>query len=409
MIRTFITRHSSLVTALEVLFFFAFALLVYGWLNGDKWLQQSLAPHYIHLADSFLAGRLDIADTGNYFDLTTADDQLFVTSPPMPGIVMMPIVAVFTNTFSDTLFSVVWGAVTVAAVHALYRKRWLTVLFAFGTPFLYFSGLGTVWFQAQAVAVLFSILAVAAAQKERPTVAGLLWGMAILSRPTLLFGAPVLLYFLLKKRRDWQAFFLFCIPIGLSLIGLMAYNVGRFGSPFDFGYESMLGADNLVRAIKNYGTFHPRFLACNLYMSLLAPPVVANDGAAVVLQACSYLFDQPELVLPTAAVQPNPVGMSIFLATPAFLLLFLTGRGHDNVIVWAGILAIMLPNWFLHNTGSLQFGYRYWMDAAPFWLLLLSRVIGRKNNPVWLVPLLVIASIALHFWGYDWLYGIFVE
>ncbi|HET7088481.1 MAG TPA: hypothetical protein VFL17_07520, partial [Anaerolineae bacterium] len=36
-------------------------------------------------------------------------------------------------------------------------------------------------------------------------------------------------------------------------------------------------------------------------------------------------------------------------------------------------------------TGSLQFGYRYWMDAAPMWLLLLARIspgLARRGSAV---------------------------
>jgi len=109
--------------------------------------------------------------------------------------------------------------------------------------------------------------------------------------------------------------------------------------------------------------------------------------------------------------------MSLLLVTPAFLLLLGARRRRPTVIAaWAGLLAIMLPLWAYHNTGSVQFGYRYWMDAAPFWLLLLAvtyplepaaasrldRWLERARRP------LLIVSILINVWGFIWIYNLFV-
>jgi hypothetical protein len=145
----------------------------------------------------------------------------------------------------------------------------------------------------------------------------------------------------------------------------------------------------------------------------------------VLYRWCDHLLEGVDLSDRSAPVVPNPLGMSLFLVTPAFLLLFMARRRDPQTLAaWAGVLAVMVPLWMYHNTGSLQFGYRYWMDAAPFWLLLLAenvRPVGEKGELApagflttldrwlwWLKNPLIAASVAINMWGFLWLYKIFV-
>ena len=116
-------------------------------------------------------------------------------------------------------------------------------------------------------------------------------------------------------------------------------------------------------------------MPCNLFVSIANPPEVNGYVPPILYDVCGYLLDGVNLSDPSALITPNPLGMSLFVVTPAFALLF-AARRRDSLTraAWLGLLATMIPLWMYHNTGSLQFGYRYWMDAAPMWLLLLAHV-----------------------------------
>lgn len=407
----------------STLTWFVLGVALYLVAAAGMWNEQSLAPHYIHLADSLLHGRLDLMHTENLYDLLVVGDKAYVAGSPMPAILLIPIIVIFNNQFSDILFSVVIGAANVALVHRLFRKPWLTLLFALGTPHLYVAALGSVWLMAHVVAILFALLALYFGWKRRNYfVAGLFLMLAGLARPTLLFGAAFFALFIwltTDGRRRWRALALFALPLAAGVALHMGYNDARFGAPLDFGYQHTFGAPNIVATYNAYGGFNPHFLSCNLYVSLLNPPLIGGQAPAVLYRACDHLLAPGALAQTAGAVTPNPIGMSLILVTPAFLLLLGARRRRPDVLAaWAGLLAVMVPLWLYHNTGSLQFGYRYWLDAAPFWLLLLAATYPIAAADGWAtrfdrllerlrLPLIAL-SIVINLWGFLWIYNVFV-
>jgi len=393
---------------------------------ANMWDQQSLAPHYVHLADSLLHGRLDLMHTDNLYDLLVVDGRAYVAGSPLPAVLLMPLVALFSNNFSDILFSIVIAALNVGLVHHLFRKPWLTLLFALGTPHLYMGALGSVWLMAHLVAILFALLALLAGWKHGNWFrAGLALGLAGLARPTLLFGAAFFAVYIWLQRAGRQRLrarlrplLLFALPVALGVTAHLFYNAARFGGPLDFGYQYTAGAPNIVATYNRYGGFSAHYLSCDLFVSLLNPPLVRGWAPPVLFSACDHLLAGVDIPAGRGLVTPNPLGMSLLLVTPAFLLLLGARRRRPAIIAaWVGLLAIMIPLWAYHNTGSVQFGYRYWMDAAPFWLLLLAvtyplepaaaasrldRWLERARHP------LILASIIINFWGFLWIYNLFV-
>ena len=65
------------------------------------------------------------------------------------------------------------------------------------------------------------------------------------------------------------------------------------------------------------------------------------------------------------------------------------------------MLATLIPLWFYHNTGSLQFGWRYLFDAAPMWIILLAAGMQKVTR---LKQGLILASIAINLWGMLWMF-----
>ena len=88
---------------------------------------------------------------------------------------------------------------------------------------------------------------------RRPWLAGLWLGMAALSRPTALFAAAFYLAYTVLRQRVWRASLRKLIPFaavfGSALLVMLAYNMIRFGNPFDFGYAFVQGNQVLLSLI----------------------------------------------------------------------------------------------------------------------------------------------------------------
>ncbi len=431
---------------------FALALIIYS-LSAQVWAHSiSLAPHYAYLAQSLLLGHVDLIKLPPVtYDLLQHNGHWYVAGSPMPSILMLPFVAIFGVNFSDVLFSVVLGAITVALVYSLLgvfhhgpqsptaiqqriwadaedtekrsnalcalgssavisesTRRWITLLFAIGTPFWYLASLGTYWFTAHTVAVFFSVLAVREAlTKQRWFISGLWLACAGFSRPTTLFLTPFFVLLItfhssLFTRDALRALLAFLLAITLGLAAHALYNYARFKSFTDFGYAYVAGAPNITTVYAQYGGFNLHFLPCNLSVSLIAPPELNGAVPEFITRMCSYLLEGVNVSDTSALITPNPLGMSMFVVTPALLFLFAARkRGPIIISAWIGLLATMIPLWLYHNTGSLQFGYRYLFDAAPMWIILLAYAM---RNMTWFKRGAILVSVAINLWGMMWMF-----
>ncbi len=427
---------------------FLLALLAYS-ISAQIWSHAvSLAPHYVYLADALLHRHVDLIQLPpTTYDLLHFNGHWFVAGSPMPSILMLPFVAIFGIGFSDVLFSVVLGAIDVALVYSLLgvfthhgateqqseeektpglgayvvitesARRWITLLFALGTPFWYLASLGTYWFTAHVVVVFFALLATREAlTKQRWFLAGVWLACAGFARPTALFLTPFFLFILFSAARRSSLRFLvqalrslmpFVLALALGIAAHFVYNYARFRSFTDFGYAYVTGADNITSVYARYGGFNPRFAPCNLAVSLLSPPEVNGAVPAFITQSCAYLLVGVNLSDTSALLAPNPLGMSVFFVTPALLIVFtslkkLHSRGEPLILAaWIGLLSTFIPLWLYHNTGSLQFGWRYLFDAAPMWIILLAAGMQKVTR---LKQGLILVSLAINFWGFLWMF-----
>lgn len=475
---------SRLPASLKV---FLLALLAYG-VSAQVWAHaSSLAPHYVYLAQSLLHRRVDLIQLPPVtYDLLHFEGRWYVAGSPMPALLMLPFVALFGTGFSDVLFSVVVGALDVALVYALLgsflqiperslsraesqdaphsstprrsaqragsfvisesARRWITLLFALGTPFWYLASLGTYWFTAHVVVVLFTLLATREAlTRQRWFLVGLWLACAGFARPTALFLAPFYLVLMFYQPRYpqqaslvtrdslrftpdvFRSLALLGLALALGFFAHFAYNYARFRSFTDFGYAYVTGADNLTSVYARYGGFNPRFVPCNLAVSLLLPPEVNGGVPSFILQACAYLLEGVNVSDTSALITPNPLGMSLFIVTPALLIVFAplgtslkrrlvpartsfdsaapegrqAVRGPLVLAAWIGLLTTLIPLWLYHNTGSLQFGWRYLFDAAPLWIILLAAGMQTVTR---LKRGLILVSLAINLWGFLWMF-----
>lgn len=374
--------------------------------------EQTGMEQYVYLADAFLHGRLDlIHNNGAPYDLIHFDGKLYVPGALAPALLYLPLVAVFGLEVSDVLFSVALAALNTALIFDLLgrlggdenplKRTLLTVLFAAGTVHWWVSSVGSVWFNAQVTAVLFTLLyARETLVDRRPWLAGLWLGLAALSRPTLLFAAPFFLLYNFLRRESWRAWFFKSLPFAgtfsLALVVMLGYNQLRFGNALDFGYGYVEGSKELTALYAKYGGFNLRYMPCNLYVSLAGLPNVPHNPLPTVNEMC------PGLKTPRGFKHItdffNPLGMSIFLTTPALVYVF-RARLKDNRLALSALAAalpVALVVWMYHTPGYVQYGYRYLLDVLVFLMILVAdgmRKIGRLEIT------LILFSVFMNFIG----------
>jgi hypothetical protein len=187
-----------------------------------------------------------------------------------------------------------------------------------------------------------------AARGGPPWAVGAAIGLAMLARLPLAAAAPALA--LLAARASGAP-----VPtvLGRVLLGaapmalaLLAYDALRFGSPFDLGYERIVRGDIFF----SHGLFSAFYLPRQL--------------EALLVQAPDIVEGTPWFLRPRFA------GMSLLVATPAFLWVFAglraVRRERAVAAVAAAALLGLLPALLFGSTGAPQVGYRYSIDVQPF-------------------------------------------
>ena len=403
---------------------FVACFVVLACFSGPRFLRQSAAPHFIYASKAWLEGRLDVdpGDLPNLEDWACVrdsagvkvrcegaprpTDRWYVSFPSFPSLLLLPFVALHGWQFNDTSFGVLLGAAAIALFYALCRRLSalgesarspsddvvLALTLGFGTLFFSCAIRGEVWFLAEVLGVLLTVLYLQAALHAlHPVRAGVLWSMATLTRTPLLFTA---VFFLLEAvcpgpHRKVQLRDVLRAPApalrrlgafaaGAAPLGLLAawYNWVRFGSPADFGHRFLY--NNRVNAdIDAHGLFSLAYLPRNLEAAFLK--------------------------LPTLHLQPfrlsyDPHGLSLFLTMP-FVVLLLVPKARPRLHwpLWLTVAASALPGFLYQNTGYMQFGFRFSLDWTPYLVLLLA--VGGWSFRTFGVQLLLGLGFLVNFWG----------
>ncbi len=407
----------------------------FAW-QAEAWLQGQSAIRYP------VAGSTD--GTGNaYFNdviPVVGPDGLptgrgMIPFPPLPAVVMLPFVAAWGLAVDQTFLAIVIGALDVAAAFWLLGRLrvrpavrdLLTVFVGAGTALWYAASLGTTWYFAHVVAVGLTLasvgLALDAEEREaardpgarRPLVdrrqvaAGVLLGLAATSRLTVAFGLPFLL--LVGGGGTWWRRGLgAALGLAAPIAVLLAYNLATTGSLFSPVYEALYRNEILAYPHLGYDAAWSlqdvRYLPQNLGLMLFRLPDILPPCDPGVPRTpwsaagCSWLV-------------PDQAGMSVVLASPAYLLaLPAFGMLRDRRVAGALLagLAIGVVNLMHFSQGWVQFGYRFSLDFAPFLLVAVAlgteRFLGPRGTSrprrMAVVVGLVAASVAIQAWGVAW-------
>jgi hypothetical protein len=270
---------------------------------------------------------------------------------------------------------------------------------------------------AARVEVGLSMLRAALSNPEsRQVAAGILFGLAVTARLTILFGFPFLI--LVGGGGSWvRRAMLAGAGAAVPLVTLLVITYATSGHLFNPAYDYLYNVET------GYGVFayNPdwsitdvRYIPQNLMIMLFQTPKIDptvasiyphNVGGTALCMAGSPrgLFSRD---CPLAL--PDAIGTSILLTSPAYLLAPLAWRPIrrlriDRATVGAtvAVLAIATVNLMHFSQGWVQFGYRFSNDFVPFALILVALGASRLGR-LWPVVLLVAVSILINFWGTTW-------
>jgi hypothetical protein len=339
---------------------------------------------YALVAESLLAGRPD-ASTCFGVDCAMRDGKTYVVFPPFPGVLVMPLVAmfgIFVNGFilvSLLLWAgalALWNRVLKSFDLEGEQRLWLIAAVGFASPLYYVMLRGDgVWFFAQSVAFFFLALALHEVIVGRRLVtAGLALGCALLSRQMSIFYAPLLLLLAFRPdepllritaERIGQAFKL-GLPILAALVVYFAYNYWRFGNPFDSGYHTIqFAADGsmLGERVATYGLWNSHYLLFNLFYFVLQ----------------GFHAEFTGLTRLTLGSMDN-AGSAVLAASPWLLLLFFARKGRVEWLAFVLIAGFSLVLLFYHSNGFSQYNtQRYVLDWLPAALLVLTPALTRAR------------------------------
>ncbi|HVR88205.1 MAG TPA: hypothetical protein VHG53_01505 [Candidatus Limnocylindria bacterium] len=308
------------------------------------------------------------------------DGHLYNVQPPLPAVLAAPLVPFGAHDEIEVFVSAVFGALSIVplflALRALTAPRalavWCASLSAFGTTLLFTSVDGRSWFAAHATAMFFvSVALYLAATRRSALLIGLCLGAATLARTPVALAAPGLLLLARDDPKSYRelprSFGLLCLGAAPFALIQAGYDVARWGNPFDIYGPQLHQATDPVLA---RGFLSPSYIPRKLY---------------------AIFFETPRFVdgEPLFFLRPRGYGMSMLIATPAFLwiapaLLRLWSDHNWRAIGLAAMLA-SVPGWLFATVGYEQYGYRYGLDVQPFLIALVA--VGAAWRPTgWARP-----------------------
>jgi hypothetical protein len=401
----------------------ACVVFVLSWWPQVLRSHQGVNLHALH-ALAWVNGQVDVDYRwmrGVAGDWAIHNGRWYVAFPPAPAVLAWPVVAILgeerTNT---TLIAVLCIALSAWALNAALRRlevtpsarMWSLSAYLFGTGVWHIAlESRNVWHYAHAVALMATALCLnEALGRRRGALLGLYVAAALLSRQLALFLIPTVLVMThglridTTGRRDWRGLLAFFGVIALCAGAFGAYNVYRFGNPFESGYTYMLDNGFLLERARIYGRFSPVYIPFNLYYLLIHGPNLLWDPST------NYL----------AYPRVDFFGTSL-LGASAFLITVFAARFPRPVTagLWLGIVMTVGTQMLYLGNGSAQINtQRFVLDVMPHLILLmgagLQQRFGEWDGRVWRAAIVYSISLnALWLAGLDlfnrallWWYGL---
>lgn len=333
-------------------------------------------------------GQLHILHPDPWLELARFQGRSYSHQGLLPGVLLVPFVAIFGSDFNLRHFAALLGGGMGAAAWSLATRIGLTgreriLGWAFpvlGTTFWYEAKHGTTWGVAALSSGLFLFLSLNEwFGKRRLPVIGLWIGLAAMSRPgtiLALLGFAVAIWTSIAKPRRFVEFTKRCLLVGLGVLGpaiaIVAYNLGRFGTLYDKSAPLHYMQDAYRHQVPP-GEFSIRHLPFNLY---------------------SWFFLGPHFQPAFPFIRLNSLGQALPLTSPAFITAL--GSRRERWL-WLAAGFVVIPAALHYANGFTQFGMRYLLDTIPFLSALIF--LALKDRRAAGFTALLAASIAINAFG----------
>lgn len=390
-------------------------LLVRGFRAGHLSLEKEAPPGLTQLADPY-----DATANAPYrlmpyrlHDLSYYKGRLYLYHGVTPALILFwPFVAVTGHYLfhrqAVAIFCAVGFLASVRLLYGLWRRYFAEVSTWVVTACALALGLATgapiLLSQADVYQVpiccgyMLTMLALAATwcalhEPERScgwlAVASAAYGLAVGARPSLLFGAVILLVPVIQawrngRARIWARLMAAIVPIMLIALGLMLYNYLRFGDPCEFGVRYLLAGDSHPASVQG---FNLHYLWFNLRLYFLKSVSWSRQFPFVEKIAVPPLPPGHGNVEAPFGILANVPLAWLALAVP---LLWRSQSAHGGSIVrWFAATVCLL---FLTSVLTVGLFYytsvRYEVEFLPALLLLaIIGILGLEqalaNRPIW--------------------------
>lgn len=377
-----LSRNRDDITAFLSIIFCMIMVYCVVWAFTGMWpWTKNHYNSYSLQAARWLQGHLDLGSNYSHLEIAEYQGKFFVSFPPFPSYVMLPFVLLFGTNTPDG-----WIALAVSIVGALYvfkllkhfdirgnRAIFWTLFVTVGTNMLFISVNGWVWFIAQNLCFMLSVMSIYYAVTNRGGLSLAFWACSVGCRPFNALYAPVLLYILYRNLKDENPKLSFFQIVGVKwkwaiapcviAASYMILNYLRFDSILEFGHNYL---PEFQEALK--GQFHLDYMKTNLPLLLKLP----SANAKQIIQF------------------PKFNGTAFYLVTPVFfsyVIYLIYGiikrKTVNKILIWLIPCTVIFHLLCLtaHKTmGGFHFGNRYPLDALPYAFLALLYMMPQEDK-----------------------------
>ena len=406
MIRSLLERRSAIIAGVVAAAWFA---LLNRDITGGR-------QDYVYLADAMLHGRLGLTQRLGFVDVVVANGLYFLPFAPLPAFLFVPfvwLVGIDTTAHWTQLIDAVLAGAAVGGMWALFGRigvrsigdrAWLALLFAISTPLSWAAVRGSVWQEGQVITTVLTVFALVELWgARRAWLVGLLAGGAFLTRGTLAAAIPVYALLLVPdeawfavlargratgtalldrvRALPWLEWAYFTLGVLPSVAIFTWYNEARFGDPLQTGY-SLAQIPDFLDVLRRQGLFSVAHLSLNLDY---------------------FLFHLPSFSTTYPFLRPDGFGMSLFLTSPGlFLALRADWRSRRVLLLWLGLALTLIPSLLYYGGGWVQFGFRYFLDSAPFAVTLCACAAAYRGRIGLGWKALIVVGVAVGMVGVYW-------
>ncbi|GAC1539236.1 MAG: hypothetical protein NVS2B17_14260 [Candidatus Velthaea sp.] len=345
--------------------------------------------NYVLFADALLHGHLWITWPGEFIDAVLFEGHRYIVNDPVPGVLLVPFVAIFGTAANQTLLACALAGIATAAAWKLARNLgvsesdadWLAAFVLLGTDLMWCAMIGDVWYLAHVACIAFLLLALCESSgPNRPWLIAIWFALACGSRFTVILTLPAFAYWIVygfhderKRVRALAPALAALVPFALLWIG---YNEARWHVPWDRGHTIFFHQDVLVGGQDG------------------SPFSIEN----IPYQLWSFFVQLPDFIPAAPYAIPTQSGVALTWTSPALALAFFARRPRRLIAsLWLAAILAAGPAFLYYVNGFVQFGMRHALDFEAFLFVLMALAARRGLHWIWYV--LIAYSCVIGIWG----------